>query len=205
MKIIALEEHFATSEIIAAWQALDPVTRDLAIDKSAGNDKERRLRDFADLRIAAMDEAGVDVAALSHTTPGVQGLTPQQAVPLARAANDLLAAMVRERPDRFQGFATLPTSAPQQAAVELRRAVIELGLNGAILFGRTGDRNLDHPTSSPSTKPRQHFGRRSISIRRRHSAVCAKPITKGWVTASKPCLRPADWAGTLKSASRPSG
>lgn len=62
MKIVGLEEHFAMPEIIAAWKALDPGTRDLAIDKSIETDKERRLCDFADLRIAAMDEAGIDVA-----------------------------------------------------------------------------------------------------------------------------------------------
>lgn len=149
MKIVALEEHFATPEIIAAWKTLDPATRDLAIDKSTGNERERRLRDFSDLRISAMDDAGIDVAVLSHTTPGVQSLAPAVAIPLARAANDLSAGMVRLRPDRFQGFATLPMSAPEAAGQELRRAVVELGLDGAMLFGRTGDRHLDHPAFLP--------------------------------------------------------
>ena len=54
MKIICLEEHVATPGIIAAWQDLDPATRDLAIDKSTGN-KERRLLDHLDLWIVAMD------------------------------------------------------------------------------------------------------------------------------------------------------
>ena len=144
MKITCLEEHIATPGIIAAWLELEPVTRDLAIDMSTGNDKERRLRDHVDLRIAAMDEAGIDVAVLSHTTPGVQNLPPAQAILLARDANDMIAGIVRRHPDRFQGFATLPTSAPDEAARELERAVVELGLDGAMLFGRTGDRNLDH-------------------------------------------------------------
>ncbi len=149
MKIIALEEHFATPQVIAAWQALDPATRDLAIKQSTGNDKERRLCDFAELRIATMDEAGIDVAVLSHTTPGVQNLASEQATLLAHSANDLVAERVHARPDRFQGFATLPTSAPQEAARELRRAITDLGLSGAMLFGRTGDRNLDHPDFLP--------------------------------------------------------
>jgi len=149
MKIICLEEHFATPAIIAAWQALDPATRDLAIDKSTHNDKEKRLRDLAYLRLAAMDEAGIDVAVLSHTTPGVQVLPPEKAVPLAREANDMLAEIIRRRPDRFQGLATLPMPAPEEAARELERAVTQLGLDGAMLFGRTGDRNLDHPDFRP--------------------------------------------------------
>ena len=52
-------------------------------------------------------------------------------------------------PDRFQGFATLATPAPAAAAQELERAVTELGLNGALVFGRTGERNLDHPDNWP--------------------------------------------------------
>jgi predicted TIM-barrel fold metal-dependent hydrolase len=148
-KIVCLEEHIATPAIIAAWQALDPATRDLAIDLSTGNDKERRLLDTGELRIASMDEAGIDVAVLSHTTPGVQCLRPLQAVPLARKANDLVAEAVTRRPDRFQGLATLPMSAPDEAARELERAAGQLGLNGAMVFGRTGDRNLDHRDFMP--------------------------------------------------------
>ena len=91
-----------------------------------------------------MNEVGVDVQVLSLTTPGLHDLPAEQAVDLQRASNDLIAATVCSQPDRFQGFATLATPAPRQAARELERAVTELGLNGAMLFGRTGDRNLDH-------------------------------------------------------------
>ena len=149
MKLVCLEEHVATPAIIAAWEELDPATRDLAIDKSVGTDKERGLRDLGDQRIAAMDAAGIDVAVLSHTTPGVQNLSPERAVPLAREANELIARAVNRRPDRFQGFATLPTSDPQAAARELERAVGQLGLNGAMPFGRTGEHNFDHPDFLP--------------------------------------------------------
>jgi predicted TIM-barrel fold metal-dependent hydrolase len=38
---------------------------------------------------------------------------------------------------------------PQDAARELERAVRELGLRGAMLFGRTGQKNLDHPDFQP--------------------------------------------------------
>jgi predicted TIM-barrel fold metal-dependent hydrolase len=149
MKIVALEEHFATAEIITAWQSVEPELRDLAVEMSTGNDKQALLLDLADQRILRMDQAGIDVQVLSVTTPGVQSLEPSRAVPLARAANDRMAETIRFRPDRFQGFATLPTSSPEDAARELERAVVELGLNGAMLFGRTGERNLDHPEFLP--------------------------------------------------------
>ena len=146
MKIVALEEHFATPEIMAAWQALSPDRQDLAMRASGVQD---RLYDLGDERVRQMDAAGVDVQVLSLTTPGVQNLDADRAVALARETNDVVAEAVRARPDRFEGFAALPTSAPREAARELERAVVGLGLNGAMLHGRTGDRNLDHPDFLP--------------------------------------------------------
>jgi predicted TIM-barrel fold metal-dependent hydrolase len=149
MKIIGLEEHFVTAEVLAAWRALDPHWQDVAFAHSDGGEIGARLLDLADARIAAMDETGLDVQVLSLTAPGVQSLAPDQAVALQTASNDLLAETVRARPDRFQGFATLATPDPAAAARELDRAVTRLGLNGAMLFGRTRDRNLDHRDNWP--------------------------------------------------------
>ena len=149
MRIIGLEEHFATHEVIDAWLARDTGRSDPAIGTSTHGETAARLLDLAQERLAAMDEAGIDVQVLSLTTPGLHDLLVDQAVDLQRATNDLIAATVRAHPDRFQGFATLATPTPRQAARELDRAVTELGLNGAMLFGRTGDRNLDHPDFRP--------------------------------------------------------
>jgi predicted TIM-barrel fold metal-dependent hydrolase len=68
---------------------------------------------------------------------------PRHAVALAQEANDLLAATVTTRPDCFQGLAALPTSAPGAAAEEFECALTGLGLDGAMLFGRTGSQHLD--------------------------------------------------------------
>ncbi len=56
----------------------------------------------------------------------------------AREANDLLAAAVRAHPDRFAGFATLPTADPHAAADELERATGELGFVGAMVNSTLG-------------------------------------------------------------------
>jgi predicted TIM-barrel fold metal-dependent hydrolase len=96
-----------------------------------------------------MDESGVDVQVLSLTTPGVQNLDPAEAIPLARDVNDLTAATVQQHPDRFEGFATLPTTAPAAAARELGRSVSELGLCGAMLCGRTDGVMLDDVALRP--------------------------------------------------------
>lgn len=150
MKLVALEEHFATPGIMAAWQALPPERRDLAVGLSSSPEIAPRLYDLADGRVAAMDAMGVDVQVLSLTTPGVEVLAGgQDALATARQCNDLIAATVRARPDRFQGFATLPMGDPPQAADELERAVRELGLNGAMLHGAVSDKNLDHPDFQP--------------------------------------------------------
>ncbi|WP_174300258.1 amidohydrolase family protein [Caulobacter sp. S45] len=149
MKIIGLEEHFVTADVLAAWRTLDPRLQDVALQHSDGGEVGARLADLTDARIAAMDETGMDVQVLSLTAPGVQSLEPDLAVALQTASNDLLADTIRRRPDRFQGFATLATPEPAAAARELERAVTKLGLNGAMLFGRTRDRNLDHPDNWP--------------------------------------------------------
>ena len=149
MKIIGLEEHFVTKDVLAAWHALDARWQDPGLQHHERGEIGERLIDLAERRIANMNETGVDVQVLSLTAPGVQSLEPDEAVDLQASCNDLLAETVRRWPDRFQGMATLATPDPQAAAAELRRAVTQLGLNGAMLFGRTRDRNLDHPDNWP--------------------------------------------------------
>lgn len=144
MKAIGLEEHFATPELIDAWHELEPQWQDTAQIRSSQDELARRLVDLDDDRMAAMTETGLDVAVVSSTTPGVQNLSPADAVALQVLCNDRLAEAVRRHPDRLQGFATLATPEPEAAAAELARAVTELGFNGAMLYGRTRERHLDH-------------------------------------------------------------
>jgi 2,3-dihydroxybenzoate decarboxylase len=87
-------------------------------------DIERRLADFDQLRLETMDKAGIDLAVLSVTTPGVQAESDAKtAIELARNANDLLAREVQKRPQRYAGFAHLPMQDAAAAAAELQRAV----------------------------------------------------------------------------------
>ena len=83
------------------------------------------------------------------SSPGLHNLPAEEATHLQVETNDRIAELVHAHPDRFQGFATLAVPAPGAAAQELERAVTKLGLNGALLFGRTGERNLDHPDNWP--------------------------------------------------------
>jgi predicted TIM-barrel fold metal-dependent hydrolase len=144
VKIVGLEEHFVTPRLLDAWIDLPPDRRDLAFRPATEGDTGRRLLELGPERIAAMDKTGLSVQVLSLTTPGVQNLPAERAVALAQEANDLLAATVAAQPDRFQGLAALPTSAPGAAAEEFERALTRLGLDGAMLNGRTGPKHLDH-------------------------------------------------------------
>lgn len=147
VKLIAIEEHFLTAEIRAAW-ASSAIGQEGTVGFDRG-EIEERLDDLGQGRIALMDESGVDVQVLSVTTPALHNLEPEESVILARHTNDLMAATIANYPTRFQGFATLPTAAPEDAALELERSVQHLGLVGAMLCGRTRDRNLDHPDFLP--------------------------------------------------------
>ncbi len=90
-----------------------------------------------------MDAAGIDVQVLSLTFPGVEQLEAAEAVAFARETNDLLGEAVRRHPDRFAGFAALPTASPQAAADELERTIGEYGFKGALINGHTRGRYLD--------------------------------------------------------------
>ncbi len=146
-KLIAIEEHFVTPDIQAAW-----ATSAIGQEGTERLDQgiiDERLNDLGEQRLALMDESGVDVQVLSVTTPALHNLEPAQSVMLARQTNDLIAKTVAEHPTRYQGFATLPMPSPEHIAPELERSVRELGLLGAMLCGRTRDKNLDHPDFRP--------------------------------------------------------
>lgn len=149
MRLVALEEHILPPAVREAWSALDPQYQDDGFRMFDTRKIEGQLADLDAKRLRRMDETGVDVQVLSLTAPAVQNMEPATSVALARDVNDLIAATVRARPDRFDGFATLPTPAPGAAPRELQRAVTELGLKGAMLCGRTRERNLDHPDFRP--------------------------------------------------------
>ena len=142
MKIIGIEEHLVFPELLEAWSQL-PETHETAELGFGEASIARQLNDAGERRLADMDSMGIDVQVLSLNTPGVQNLGAEDAVRVARACNDRLSGIVRARPDRFQAFATLPTPDPEAAAAELERAVAELGLTGAMMYGRTGTDNAD--------------------------------------------------------------
>jgi 6-methylsalicylate decarboxylase len=75
-----------------------------------------------------MDDAGIDVAVVSLSTPGVHTGDSGKARALARRCNEFSAELVRSRPDRFGGFACLPLPDVDASLEELSYALDVLGL-----------------------------------------------------------------------------
>jgi predicted TIM-barrel fold metal-dependent hydrolase len=110
-----------------------------------------RLYNYGEPRIKEMDEAGIDVQALSHAPPAAQQLAPQAATELATRANDRLQEIVLSLPDWFAAFATLPTPDPIASAGELERCVVKCGFKGAMVHGLTNGVFLMTGASGPSS------------------------------------------------------
>ena len=144
MKIITLEEHFEIAEIKKAVARFLPDAREQFYHPPT-----RQLEDLGVHRLAEMDAMGIDVQVLSHTSAGLSQIPAAEAIALARAINDQLAETVQNHPDRFVGFATLPTPDPEAAAHELERSVTVLGFKGAMIHGQTNNRFLDDPSFRP--------------------------------------------------------
>jgi aminocarboxymuconate-semialdehyde decarboxylase len=89
----------------------------------------RALLDPARL-VEDMDRVGIDVSVLSLTTvvSGAQWAAPQTDLELNRRANDHIADLVHERPQRFAGSFSLPLQDLELTLQELERCVDELGL-----------------------------------------------------------------------------
>jgi len=142
---IALEEHFLSPEMIPYWE---PSVS--GMPKPVFDAIRARLIDFDELRLEAMDKAGVTLCVLGLSGPGMQ-VEPDAALAtrLARQSNDFLAERVARNPQRLAGFAHLAMQEPAQAAEELQRCVRDLGFKGAMINGHTFGHYLDEDIYAP--------------------------------------------------------
>ena len=90
---------------------------------------------FADRHLEFMDAAGIDMAMLT--------INPEMDLEQCKHWNDFCAETVREHPNRFIGFASVPPLEGEPAFNELERAVKDLGLKGVHVFSRVGKHTLD--------------------------------------------------------------
>ena len=166
MKIICVEEHVADPALVKAGQAKKQAEASYFTEVGSyfngspddGDDKlpqsmnfgfsSKLLVETGEERSAHMDQHGIDMQILSYSNP-TQDLPAGEEIELTQRANDKLAERVHAAPSRFGGFAALPWQHPEAAAVELERAVKELGLVGTLLLGHPGNMFLDDPRFEP--------------------------------------------------------
>lgn len=156
MTIIDFHNHFFPPEYLVAlrsgatsvriWEDDDgnPVLGypgDYNVVVPEHRDIEHRERVLAD--------ANVDLQVLTLTTPGTHVESPARAVALARVVNDAFADVIRSRGARFTALATLPLNDPAASAMELDRAIDDLGFRGAMLFSNVSGVSLADPRFAP--------------------------------------------------------
>ncbi len=123
MRLIATEEAFAPQEYLDEYIKM-AASSDAPVARYLRmyyqkSEFARQLTDMAP-RLADMDLHGVDMHVLSITGPG-----------------------------RFAGLAAVAPQAPEQAALEIERAIGTLGLNGIIINSHTHGQFLDDPACWP--------------------------------------------------------
>ncbi|MGH2349908.1 MAG: amidohydrolase family protein, partial [bacterium] len=66
--------------------------------------------------------------------------------------------MTLDYPDRFAGLATLPMQDIPAAVAELERAVVQLGLKGAMINDQVNGRTFDQPEFMPFWRAAEQMG-----------------------------------------------
>ncbi|MEC7488702.1 MAG: amidohydrolase family protein [Pseudomonadota bacterium] len=189
-RIIAIEEHYFDTGIAKEYD-----------DRTgfAGTPVRKKLDDLYDLRIKDMDASGIDVQVLSQGAPGVQRFSPEKATALAIAANNRLHEACQRYPDRFAGFTTLASPAPEAAADELERTVKDYGFTGGMIHGLTNGEFIDQKKFWPIFA-RAELLNVPIYI---HPAVPHPDVVKAYYAdylSKFPSLLTAAWGFTVETA-----
>ena len=88
-------------------------------------------------------------------------------------SNDELASIISKYPERFDGFAMVPSNLPDLAAKELDRAVKQLGLKGAMLHGLSAGEMVDESKFWPIFAKAEELGIENASTLRKQEILFA--------------------------------
>jgi aminocarboxymuconate-semialdehyde decarboxylase len=99
-------------------------------------------------RLAAMDEQGIDVEALS-INPNWYKLDRDLAKQVCGIQNEKLAAACAANPERFVAFTTVALQYPDLAAEQLEEGVKRYGLRGAGIGGNVAGLEISDPKFNP--------------------------------------------------------
>jgi len=109
--------------------------------KEAFFDMEHRLR--------VMDKQGIDMRALSLSSPSVYDWPGQRQVELALYMNDATAKIVATHPDRFFGIGSLPLSDIEASLAEIDRLTTMPGMRGVMVGSNVAGMQLNHARFEP--------------------------------------------------------
>ena len=101
-------------------------------------------------RLADMDSLGVDVQVVSTNVAFYQyDREVNTTTAIAKDCKDEVHQMTVDYPERLAGLATLPMQDPKAAIAELERAVVTLGLKGAMINDHVNGHTLEDPDLLP--------------------------------------------------------
>jgi aminocarboxymuconate-semialdehyde decarboxylase len=110
-------------------------------------------------RLAAMDQAGIDVQFISSWVDlTAYALDGEIGAAYSRRFNEILAAEAAKHPDRLLALGTVPLQSPRHAAEELRHAVEDLGMMGAQIATTVDQTDLDQAGLDPFWEAAEALG-----------------------------------------------
>lgn len=136
--------HILTQRYLDAYAKANPAVL---------NEVEARNRAVVDLdiRFRLMNRYPDVLQVLTISQPPLEKFVkPEDAIELARIANDELANLVEKYPDKFiAAVACLPMNDVDAALKEAERAIKQLGFKGIQIYSRINGETLDQPKFKP--------------------------------------------------------
>jgi aminocarboxymuconate-semialdehyde decarboxylase len=147
VRTVDVHAHCAVPEAVALFEAATavkiPAYDGLLLDSPA--------------RLAAMDDQGIDVEALS-INPYWYGASRELAQELVAIQNEHLAEFCARQPDRFAAFASVALQHPDLAAAQLDDGVHRLGMRGVAVGGSVEGRELANSDFHPFWAKAEELG-----------------------------------------------
>ncbi len=103
----------------------------------------------AGVRLALMDKYGIDMQAVSPTTPVLLGFNAGEAAAICRLSNDDNHALCKAYPDRFVNICIVSLLDMKSAMKELERCIKELDCRGVTVSSNQDGKGLDSPEYLP--------------------------------------------------------
>ncbi len=137
--------HFMPPKYLEALKKKANLTPDY--NRELDNDANTKL----DVRLHLMERYPDVAQILSISQPPLDKVaTPENAVELARIANDEIAELTAKYPERFiSGVACLPLNNIEAALEEADRAITQLRFRGIEIYSNVGGESLDAPKFRP--------------------------------------------------------